>query len=149
MMRWTVAVFIILWLTSPAFADEIRPGYVELKEERQNIYAVLWKVPQKSGQKLLLKPRFPQSCSNKAPITSQQVKGALIQRWYIHCADGMVGRRISIEGLELTNTDVLLRMEFMGGTSLSVRLTHAEPSFQVPAEALLPANYSYLYRIGY
>jgi hydrogenase/urease accessory protein HupE len=135
MIRWTVTGFIILWLTGMAFADEIRPGYLELKEEKQNAYTVLWKVPQRSGQKLLLKPRFPQNCSNKTPITSQQLKGALIQRWYIHCVNGMVGQRISIDGLELTNTDVLVRMEFMDGASQSVRLTPAEPSYQIPAKA--------------
>ena len=36
MIRWIITGFIILRLTGLAFADEIRPGYLELKEERQN-----------------------------------------------------------------------------------------------------------------
>ena len=65
----------IFCLANLSVADEIRPGYLELKEESQNTYSVLWKVPQKSGQKLLLEPRFPQSCTKKEPGHFTTYKG--------------------------------------------------------------------------
>jgi hydrogenase/urease accessory protein HupE len=124
-----------LCLTSETFADEIRPGYLELKETSPNVFSVLWKVPAKGDKKLSLKAQLPAGCKNKTPLNGQFVNGAYIQRWMVDCEDGLIERSISIEGLESTNTDVLLRMEFMDGASQSVRLTPSERSFHIPAEA--------------
>jgi hydrogenase/urease accessory protein HupE len=124
-----------LCLTSETFADEIRPGYLELKETSHNVFSVLWKVPAKGDKKLSLKAQLPVGCKNKTPLNGQFVNGAYLQRWMVDCQNGLIERSISIEGLELTNTDVLLRLEFMDGTSQSVRLTPSERSFHIPAEA--------------
>jgi hydrogenase/urease accessory protein HupE len=133
-----ILCFLLLWglcLTGGTFADEIRPGYLELKETSHNIFSVLWKVPAKGDKKLSLKAQLPVNCRNKIPLNGQFVNGAYIQRWIVDCEDGLIERSISIEGLQLTNTDVLLHMEFMDGVSQSARLTPAEPSFHIPAEA--------------
>ena len=124
-----------LCLTGNSFADEIRPGYLELKETSPDIFSVLWKVPAKGDKKLGLTAQLPVNCRNKTPLNGQFVNGAYIQRWIIDCEGGLIERSISIEDLDSTNTDVLLRMEFMEGASQSVRLTPAQPSFQIPEEA--------------
>jgi len=124
-----------LCLTANTFADEIRPGYLELKETSHNIFSVLWKVPAKGDRKLSLNARLPVNCGNKTPLNGQFANGAYIQRWVVDCEGGLIERSISIEGLESTNTDVLLRMEFIDSASQSVRLTPAERSFHIPAEA--------------
>lgn len=124
-----------LCLTGNTFADEIRPGYLELKETSHNVFSVLWKVPAKGDKKLSLKVQLPIGCRNKTPLNGQFIGGAYIQRWMVDCEDGLIERSISIEGLESTNTDVLLRMEFMDGVSQSARLTPSERSFHIPAEA--------------
>ena len=137
-MIYRVLCLLLLWglcSTGEAFADEIRPGYLELKEASPNIFSVLWKVPAKGYKKLGLKAQLPVNCKNKTPLNGRFVGGAYIQRWMVDCEDGLIERSISIEGLESTNTDVLLRMEFMEGSSQSIRLTPAQPSFQIPAEA--------------
>ncbi len=124
-----------LCLTGETFADEIRPGYLELRETSHNVFSVLWKVPAKGDKKLSLKAQLPAGCHNQTPLNGQFFNGAYIQRWMVDCEDGLIEQSISIEGLESTNTDVLLRMEFMDGASQSVRLTPAERSFHIPAEA--------------
>ena len=83
MIQRIMISLVLLLLTNSAIADEIRPGYLELNEESPNTYAVLWKVPQKSGQKLSLVPHFPDSCTNKTAITSRTINSAILQRWYI------------------------------------------------------------------
>ncbi len=132
MIRRIVIGFVLFWSANISVADEIRPGYLELNEESLDTYAVVWKVPQKSGQKLLLEPRFPDSCTNKTPITSQHISGAILQRWYIQCTEGMVGQRLLIEGLDSTNTDVLLRWKWRDGASSTVRLKPSESAYIVP-----------------
>jgi hydrogenase/urease accessory protein HupE len=128
-------LFFGLCLTGNTFADEIRPGYLELKETGHNVFSVLWKVPAKGDKKLRLKAQLPNSCRNKSPLNGQFVSGAYIQRWIVDCEGGLKEQSISVEGLESTNTDVLLRMDFLDGSSQSVRLTPAERSFIIPAEA--------------
>ncbi|RLA41412.1 MAG: hypothetical protein DRR42_24675, partial [Gammaproteobacteria bacterium] len=115
MMLRTIISLVLLLLTNNPIADEIRPGYLELNEKSPNTYTVIWKIPQKSSQKLLLKPHFPDSCINKTSATSQLINGATLQRWYIHCTDNIVGQRISIEDITNSNTDVLLRLKWLDG----------------------------------
>jgi hypothetical protein len=53
MMQRIAITLVLLLLTVSSIADEIRPGYLEFNEDSPNTFAVLWKIPQKSGQKLL------------------------------------------------------------------------------------------------
>lgn len=124
-----------LCLAGNTFADEIRPGYLEIKETRPHVFSVLWKVPAKGNKKLSLRAQLPTGCKDKAQLNEQFINGAYIQRRIVDCEGGLKEQSISIEGLELTNTDVLLRMDFRDGTSQSVRLTPAERSYYIPAEA--------------
>lgn len=134
--------FRLLWilftsalLLNMSVADEIRPGYLELKESSQNLFSVVWKVPAKGDKKLSLQVKLPEHCQDKTEPKVQLINGAYIQRWIIACERSLVGQSISIIGLESTNTDVLLRMEFNNGNSQSIALTPTKNSYQVPAVA--------------
>ena len=122
-------------LTELSVADEIRPGYLELKENSQNIYSIVWKVPAKADKKLSLQVQLPGNCKDKTQAQQQLINGAYIKRWVVVCDGGLVDKSISILGLELTRTDVLLRLELMDGTSQSVQLTPTSNSYQIQAEA--------------
>jgi hydrogenase/urease accessory protein HupE len=124
-----------LCFSDNTLADEIRPGYLEIIETRNNVFSVLWKVPAKGNKKLSLRAQLPNTCKDKAQFDGQFINGAYIQRRIVDCEGGLKEQSVSIDGLELTNTDVLLRMEFLDGTSQSVRLTPADRSFLIPAEA--------------
>jgi len=54
--------FMLFFFAINSFADEIRPGYLELKENSQNIFSVLWKVPAKGDRKLSIQARLPENC---------------------------------------------------------------------------------------
>ena len=132
--------FSLFWLlqvfaSSIATADEIRPGYLELKESGANIFSVLWKVPAKGNKKLGLYATLPNSCQDKTKPNVQLINAAYIQRWIVVCEQGLIEQSISIKGLAATNTDVLLRLEFVNGTSQSVLLTPEKNSYQIPARA--------------
>ena len=135
MMRQVVFGCILFCFTAITVADEIRPGYLELKESGHNVFSVLWKVPAKGNKKLSLQAQMPDNCKDKTQANARLINGAYIQRWVMVCDDGLVEKTISIAGLDSTNTDVLLRLEFIDGTSQSVLLTPSKRSFQVPAEA--------------
>jgi len=132
-----IATFCLLqfFICSIAVADEIRPAYLALKENSENVFSVIWKVPAKGDKKLALYANLPTSCQNKSQPYAQLINNAYIQHWMIACDEGLLEKTISISGLATTSTDVLLRLEFINGTSQSVLLTPAKNTFDIPAEA--------------
>lgn len=135
MIQKTLIVFFLFCLANFSFADEIRPGYLELKENNANIFSVLWKLPAKGNKKLNLHVQLPDNCIDKIQANTQIVNAAYIQRRIVACEGGLIEKTISIVNLESTSTDVLLRLEFINGTSQSVQLTPVKYSYQIPAEA--------------
>ncbi len=133
MIQRIIISIVLLFLTNISIADEIRPGYLELNEESPNTYSILWKVPKKSGQTLSLIPHFPASCINKTAITSHTINGATLQRWYINCANNIVGQRISVEDIDNSNTEVLLRLKWLDGT-ISTSLLKPSTPFYIVSE---------------
>ena len=134
-MQRIIISIALLFLANISVADEIRPGYLELNEESPNTYAVLWKVPNKSGQTLSLKPHFPASCTNKTAITSHAIDGATLQRWYINCTHNIVGQRISIEDSDNSSTEVLLRLKWLDGTASTTLLKSSTPFYIIPEKS--------------
>jgi len=152
MMRKVFIGFGLFWLLqilsiTVSIADEIRPGYLELKENSPNVFSVLWKVPAKGNKKLGIYAKLPTGCRNKTQPNAQLINNAYIQRWIVACDQGLLEQSISVSGLEMTNTDVLVRLEFINGNSQSVLLTSSNNTFQVPAEASsqqIMATYTWL-----
>ena len=121
------------FISSISIADEIRPGYLELKENSENTFSVIWKVPAKGDKKLALYANLPASCQDKTQPYAQLINDAYIQRRIVACDQGLLEQTLSIAGLATTNTDVLLRIEFLNGSSQSVLLTPTDNTFDIPA----------------
>ncbi len=132
--RITIGLF-LLCLAQLSFADEIRPGYLEIKENSENVFSVLWKVPAKGDKKLSIQPKLPDNCTNKTPANTQLINASYIQRWIITCENKLQNKTLSITGLNLTNTDVLLHLEFINGTSHTAQLTPSNRFYTIPEQA--------------
>lgn len=135
MIRFFTVGFILIFVASVCKADEIRPAYLELKEQSNDFFTILWKVPAKGEKKLSLNIEFPSNCNNTTSIDSQLISNAYIQRWTMTCAGGLANNTISIPALQFTNTDVLLRAELLNNISLTAHLTPTEYSYKVPEKA--------------
>lgn len=114
---------------SPAFAHELRPAYLEMRETADNEFAVLWKVPALGDMRLALYLRLPDSCSAKSEPVRAIEGGAFLERWMAVCEGGLAGQVIGVEGLRTTLTDVLARIEYRSGTAEIARLTPEAPVF--------------------
>ncbi len=115
-----------------AAAHEVRPGYLEIAEVEAGVYDVLWKVPARGELRLALYAHLPADCTG-ATNTGSFVGGAFVSRWRATCPGGLVGRRIAVDGLSATRTDVLVRVAHLGGVVQTTRLTPDAPSFEVAA----------------
>jgi hydrogenase/urease accessory protein HupE len=134
MLKFFATLLLLMSITGPAYADEIRPGYLELNTTDGSIYSVKWKVPMKGNLVLSLNPVLPDVCSERTPPSSMQSGGAMITRWSLICPGGIFGKNIRIDGLENTMTDVLVRLVHQDGFTQMTRLTPGETSFEIAAE---------------
>jgi len=116
-------------------AHEMRPGYLEIREAEPGIYDVLWKVPALGDElRLGLYLRFDDSINVLTEPVAGFVGGAHMQRMRIQRDGGLTGSTMTIDGLDATFTDVLLRLDRIDGADITHRLTPASPSYVVEAE---------------
>jgi hydrogenase/urease accessory protein HupE len=123
-----------MWRISGAFAHEVRPAYLELRQTSPETYDVLWKVPALGESlRLGLYVELPASCTNVTEPRGSMANNASTERWSVKCPGGLSGGAIQIAGLSATTTDVLVRLERLDGSSQITRLTPSAPSFVVEA----------------
>jgi hypothetical protein len=136
-MKRVVLLLVLLLSCAPrAFAHEIRPGYLELRQTGQNTYDVLWKVPgQGEALRFGIAVELPAACTNVAAPRGAMVNAAFTERWTVQCAGGLTGKTIHIAGLRPTVIDVLVRLGRLDGSMQVTRLTPSSPSFVVAAPA--------------
>ena len=125
----------LLLLANGLVADEIRPGYLELNEQGENTFSVIFKIPKNKNQRSSIEAEFPADCVAKSDLISQVINGASLQRWYIQCADKLVGQRISLKGLAASNTDILLRLKWLNGSVATALLKPSQPFYDIPTES--------------
>ena len=100
-------------------AHESRPAYLGVTEAQANVFDITWRRPARGEMVLSMQPVFPEHCQlQQGGIANYFSQGAHVQRWSIQCEpDGLVGHSIYIEGLVQTITDVLVRVQFLDGTT--------------------------------
>jgi hydrogenase/urease accessory protein HupE len=123
-----------LALPSLAFAHEMRPAFLRIRESAPETYEVLWKVPAKERSlRLSLHLRFDDDVEVLAPPVAGFSDRAHVQRMRIQRAGGLTGSRVAVEGLERTLTDVLLQVERLDGTTFTHRIRPDAPSAVIEA----------------
>ena len=133
-------------LTSPAFAHESRPAYLEITETQAGQYDVLWKRPMRGDRVLSLHPRLPSHCRAITPPASYNSPGANLERQSLDCGkSGLIGKTIRIDGLSTTLTDVLARVSFLDGQTQTTLIRPSNPSFVIQgSQSTLQVSRQYL-----
>jgi hydrogenase/urease accessory protein HupE len=128
-----------------AHADEIRPGYLELRQTSPDTYNLLFKIPALGEDlRLAIYVNLPEGTGDVTPPQARFGGGAYIERRTIRRGSGLIGQKIAIEGLSGTSTDVLVRIESLGGATQTERLSPTKTAFIVqaaPASLEVAATY--------
>jgi HupE / UreJ protein len=104
------------------------PGYLELKETAPNFFALTWRVPTAEGPPPAIYPVFPAECTMSKELVAEPAPGSIIERGSILCSGkGLNEGVIEISGLNVTILDVLVRITFTDGTTVSHMLRPLEP----------------------
>jgi hydrogenase/urease accessory protein HupE len=128
-----VAGFVIYWLSAAAsLAHEVRPAYLELRENQSGEFSVLFKTPMRGDFRLALTPEFGGRTEALTPIVTHLTGDAAVQTWRLRALDPLHGQMVGIAGLSGTMTDALVRIEFADGAAWSQRLTPGQPAASIP-----------------
>lgn len=132
MRRFIALALLWLALVPAAFAHEIRPAFLAIREIEPDVYDFMWKTPARGEMRLALNVIQPAECANTSEPRSTMVGGAVIERWRARCAGGIVARPITIENLSHTLTDVIVRFEPLAGSPRTLRVKPDDPVAIIP-----------------
>ena len=125
---------VAMLLAQPAVSDEIRPGYLEIRQTSPGAYNLLFKIPARGEDlRLAIYVKLPEGTQDVGLLRASFSDGAYIERRSIRRDGGLAGQAVSIEGLSATSTDVLVRIESIQGAIQTERLSPTKTSFVVQA----------------
>ncbi|HVR91812.1 MAG TPA: HupE/UreJ family protein [Novosphingobium sp.] len=129
MMRLWQLVLLVLactTMTTPARADELRPGYLELTQRSAQDWHLVWKAPVLGGLATRARPAFPPFCSLE--LGAAELSGAaVVAQGELHCTKALNGAEVGLSGIEASFTDALLRIQPLGRPIQAERLTQDRP----------------------
>ncbi|GJM07961.1 MAG: membrane protein [Lysobacteraceae bacterium] len=126
---------LLILISNHAGADPLRPAYLELEQNSETAYAVLWKVPLlTNGQQSPMQLNLPVGTVNLTQPNATLLNNAVIERWMIQTPGGLAGQQISVTGLLDSSSGVLVRLELLEGGSQVARMTPGNPAFTVESQ---------------
>lgn len=129
-----LALAALFLIAMPAYADELRPGYLEFSQKTASEWTMVWKAPMRGGVTPATQPLLPKGCT--ATGDPQRVLGemAMISTFTIACANPVAGRMIGLSNFSAAQTDVLVRVAPLGRPVQALRLTASEPLVEIAAK---------------
>lgn len=118
----------------PAFAHRLSPAFFGLTETAPNVFDVQWKVSISGGLAAVLEPRIPDGCLLLGTVRTYTLDDVRLQHGTLDCPAGVGGKDFTVNGLGQTQTDVLLRIDYLNGSSSNHRLTPDAPAVTIPAQ---------------
>lgn len=119
-----------LAVTIPASADELRPGYLELSQQTQTEWNLVWKAPILGGLATRAEPLLPDFCNLK--LDTPRLSGpAVVATGKVTCSKPLAGATVGLKGMEPGSTDALLRVAPLGRPVQTERLIPGNSSYTV------------------
>lgn len=127
-------VVVLLAALPAAHAHEVRPAYLEVKETAPGQFSVLWRTPVLAGMRLPVALKLPDGVSDVKDRTTQELTDSLLERRWVDAGpNGLAGKRIEFPGLQLTITDVLVRIEMLDGRTWSTLVRPSQAWIEIAA----------------
>jgi hypothetical protein len=129
-----VALLVVLAGVPAARAHEARPAYLELKETAPGQFGVTWRTPVLAGMRLPVALKLPEGLRNFEEPSVQELPDSLLERRAVDAGPaGLAGKRIEFPGLQLTITDVLVRVELLDGRTVQTIVRPSRPWVEIAA----------------
>ena len=106
----------------------------KLKKPRPANSALLWRTPVLAGMRLPIALTLPDDTKDVREPDVQELADSLVERRSIDAGpNGLAGKRIEFAGLQLTITDVLVRVEMLDGRKSSTIVHPSQPWIEIAA----------------
>ena len=128
----SVALLAALVFAAPALAHRLSPAFFGLTEIAPGRFDVQWKVSISGGLAAVLEPQVPEGCSLVDSVRTYVVDDIRLQHAELDCPDALAGKTFTVTGLPQTQTDVLLRVAYLDGSSSDQRLTPETATVTIP-----------------
>lgn len=131
--RRLLGVLATVLFSNPGYSHEIRPAYLQITENGQHRFDVLWKQPVMGALAAPLVPRVSNGLLDGPADEESASNSFLLRRWsnVPLARDSFDGATIRIEGIEHTITDTLVDVSFANGQEIQTVLKPAEPALTV------------------
>ncbi|MGA7919202.1 MAG: HupE/UreJ family protein [Candidatus Acidiferrales bacterium] len=124
----------VLLAAAAASAHETRPAYLEIKETAPGRFRVLWRTPLMAGMRLPVVLKLPDNVRDLREPSEQELSDSLVERRWVDAGpDGLAGKRIEFNGLQMTITDVLVRVEMLDGRQWTTIAHPSQPRVEMAA----------------
>jgi hydrogenase/urease accessory protein HupE len=118
-----------LFATTGAAAHEVRPAYLQIDEISKRHYSILWKQPVVSDLALHLVPHLSGGWLEAVPDSAAITPLYRIETWHVVSPAPLTGQTLTIEGLDRSITDVLVRASVQGQKPFQAIVHPDQPSF--------------------
>jgi hydrogenase/urease accessory protein HupE len=126
-MRYFLAFIGLLLLGTPALADELRPAYVEMTQQDDGDWKLLWKASAQSRLGATGEAIIPDNCSPNGDPEKRFAASNILTTITLSCDGPLAGQKIGLKALELSSTDALVRIAPLKEEVQTLRLTPDEP----------------------
>jgi hydrogenase/urease accessory protein HupE len=126
---------LLLYLPVAAHADELRPGYLEMTEQRAGDWRITWKLPLAQppiGD--IARPELPKNCRYAGEVRQGFVNRAILGNALVRCAGNLPGSTIGVPALSGPG-DMLVRIAPLGQPIQVHRLTAVQPAATITGPA--------------
>jgi len=133
-----IRLAVLFWLLTvgTSFAHEVRPAYLSLTETAPEKFSYTWKQPIIDGQRLKIKPAFPEDCIVSDPKMTIKTHSVVESRM-ISCS--LTDGRITFKGLEHTLTDVFIDLNYLSDETHTALIKPAKPHMALGGQPQSPA----------
>ena len=133
---WQLAAHLLALLLVPiaASAHEARPAYLAVSETSPGQFSILWRTPVLAAMRLPVVLALPDRVRDiKEPVVSELADSQVERRWIDAGPSGLAGERIEFAGLQLTITDVLVRVQMRDGSVSTTLVRPSRPWIEIAA----------------
>jgi len=120
---------LFILLSANVLADDMRPASLTITATSSTDFDVVWKVPLKNGKKERISFAIPKESQQVGLTRKHIVNNAYIEYSSFHRAAGLAKLSITIDGIERTAGDVLVRVIGMNQETLTTVLNVDNPSY--------------------
>src|SRR5450432_505117 len=120
MSKYILHTFLLLMFPVFAWAHEIRPGYLEIKENPDHSLQITWKQPLMGDYGVPMHPSISAGWMVDSLAVISYTESYLIKRWHLPPSHASLDKTIiRISGLEKTITDVLVYISLLNDVSFT------------------------------